>query len=145
MSINAAYCQKEIVTLGLTRSYRLTESNILIQELCYQLLRIAQTLSRYFGLGCQMLSEQQPIEWTKMATNPTMPTEFSFRFVSSYKTESTKIFQGLKATKTQRKSDSVDCPRAPMHGHELTVINGIVIQSLRKSGLHFRKLIPQGC
>ena len=38
MSINAAYCQKEIVTLGLTRSYRLTESNMLIQELCYQTL-----------------------------------------------------------------------------------------------------------
>ena len=145
MSINAVYCQKEIVTLGLTRIYRLTESNILIQELCYQLLRIAQTLSRYFGLGCQMLLEQQPIEWTKMATNPTMPTEFSFRFVSSYKIESTKIFQGLKAIKTQRKSNSVDCPRAPMHGHELTVTNGIVIQNLRKSGLHFRKLIPQGC
>ena len=38
MSINAAYCQKEIVTLDLTRSYRLTESNMLIQELCYQTL-----------------------------------------------------------------------------------------------------------
>ena len=38
MFINAAYCQKEIVTLGLTRSYRLTESNMLIQELCYQTL-----------------------------------------------------------------------------------------------------------
>ena len=32
MSINAAYCQKEIVTLGLTRSYRLAKSNILFQE-----------------------------------------------------------------------------------------------------------------
>ena len=32
MSINAAYCQKEIVTLGLTRSHRLAKSNILFQE-----------------------------------------------------------------------------------------------------------------
>ena len=149
MFVNASYCQKEIVTLGLARSYRPVKSNILFQETVPPTLENSidtQSLPwNHSCLGYQILSEQPPLEWTKMATNPTMPTEFSFRFVSSYKTESTKIFQGLKATKAQRKSDSVDCPFAPMCGHELTVTNGIVLQNLRKFGLHFRKLIPQGC
>ena len=45
---------------------------------------------------------------------------------------------------TQRKSNLVDYPHAPMRGHELTVTNGIVFQNLRKSIQNFTKLNLQG-
>ena len=74
--------------------------------------------------------------------SPTMLADFSSKFVkiqrSFHKTNPTGTLNGRRSTMPRK-----IILKKP--GHEHTVIDGIVFQNLRKTGLHFTKLIPQGC
>ena len=92
-------------------------------------------------LDCQILSGWPPPKKTKVATRPTMAAVSHSRFLQ-FLTRFHKKSTHRNLLRTLMNKTQENHPQKAQPEH--TVTDGIVFQNLRKTGLHFTKLIPQG-